>query len=79
MKCFPDLLFAIRSFWTSLSLMTYMWFFNLLILERERWGGEREKGKHQFVVPLIYTFFADSCMCPDWGLNPQPWRIGMML
>ena len=27
---------------------------------------------HLFMYSLI-----DSCMCPDWGLNPQPWSMSV--
>ena len=47
--------------------------------ERERMEKEREKDRHQFVVALIYAFIGDSCMCPDWGLNPKPWHMRKML
>ena len=29
---------------------------------------------HLFVCSLV-----DSCMCTDWGLNPQPWHSGVTL
>ena len=52
----------------------------VLILKRERKGEEeRERDKHRFVVPLIYALIGGSCMCPDWGANPQPRRIGTTL
>ena len=28
---------------------------------------------------LLMRSSVDSCMCPDWGSNPQPWCIWMML
>lgn len=31
---------------------------------------ERERGR--FVVPFIYAFTGDDCMCPDWGLSLKP-------
>ena len=53
--------------------VTFYFLFYLLTFERER---ERE-------VNLLFHLFMHlllvSCMCPGWGLNPQPWRIGMML
>lgn len=34
--------------------------------------------KDQCVAQLIYTF--TGCLLYElWGLNPQPWHIGMML
>ena len=43
--------------------------------ERER---EREvccsRSAHLYIHLLV-----DSCMCPDQGLNPQPWPIGTTL
>ena len=47
--------------------------------EIEEGGSERERKKYQFVVPLIHAPLVNFCMCPDWGLNPQPWCIRMML
>ena len=38
----------------------------------------REERKHWFVVPLMHSL-VDSYVCPDCGLNPQPWPIGMTL
>ena len=38
-----------------------------------------EKEKHQFVVPFSYAFIGYSCICPDWGWNPQSQHIGTML
>ena len=48
-----------------------------LISERERKGeGERN-------IALLFHFFmhslVDSCMCPDWGSNLQPWCVGTTL
>ena len=52
--------------------------------EKERKGGreggrerrkEGESARDVFVVPLIYPLINSlvaSCMCTDWGLNPQP-------
>ena len=37
------------------------------------WKKERER--HWFVVPPIYSL-VDSCMCSNWGMNPQSWLIG---
>ena len=36
---------------------------------------EEGKEKHQFDVPLFVHSLIVSCMCPDQGLNPQPWHI----
>ena len=40
----------------------------------------REKEEENNVI--FYSFMhslIDSYMCPDWGLNMQPWCMGMML
>ena len=37
---------------------------------------ERERERHQFVVPPICGFTGSS---PNQGSNPQPWPIEMML
>ena len=34
----------------------------------------RERKKHWFIRLFMHSSVA-SCMCPDWGLNPRPWRI----
>ena len=47
----------------------------MLILQRER--GKREAEKNDLLFHLLMHSFAGSCMCPDWGLNPQPWWIRM--
>ena len=45
--------------------------------ERER---ERERERHLFAVPLILKqSLVDSCMCPNWGSNLQPWLTRMTL
>ena len=39
---------------------------------------EREDGRQRNVNVLFHLFMnslADSCMCPDQELNPQPWHI----
>lgn len=53
-----------------------------LILEKEEGLGvgrkrekHRETDRYRLVVPLFMHSLVDSWMCPDWGLNPQPWRI----
>ena len=53
-------------------LYSTVWFFRLVLRERER---ERN-------IDLLFFFvhsLVDSCMCPDGGLNPQSWHIGMTL
>ena len=48
-----------------------------ILIERER-GDGRERNTN----PLLHWFthpLADSCLCPDSGLNPQPQDIRMML
>ena len=44
---------------------------------REAEEGE-ERDMDQFVVPLTYSLL-DSCVCPDWGSNLEPWCIGATL
>ena len=60
----------------------FILFYYLLILEeRGRQGGERE-GERERNMDLSHLFMhspVDSYMCPDWGLNPQPWCIGRTL
>lgn len=47
-----------------------MFFFNLLILNKER-GGERERGRNtDFMNSLV-----DRCLRLDQGWNRQPWHI----
>ena len=49
----------------------------LLIDFRER---ERKGNINLLFHLLVFMYFlVNSCMCPDRGLNPQPWCIGMML
>ena len=52
--------------------------FNFLksTLERER-GWERERNIEMLFHSFIHLFVG-SHMCPDWGLNPQPWHIRPM-
>ena len=35
-----------------------------------------ERDRHLFVIPFIYAYMVDSCVCPDLGLNAQPWHTG---
>ena len=53
---------------------------NIDLREAGRGGGERrgERNIDLLFHPLMHTL-VDSCMCPDWGLSPQPWHIGMIL
>ena len=39
---------------------------------------ERERNINLLFHLLMHSL-VDFCMCPDWGLNLQPWCIGMML
>ena len=52
----------------------------LLILEREEGGGreERERGINM-LFHLFMNSLVDSCMCPDWVSDSQPWHMGMTL
>ena len=53
--------------------------FYVLIIERER-KGEGGGEKHtDLLFHLFMHSLVNSCMCPDRGLNPQPWCMGMML
>ena len=47
-----------------------------MILESVGGGRERKINLlfHSFMHSLV-----ESCMCPDLGLEPQPWRIGKTL
>ena len=45
---------------------------------REGWR-EREKKKHDLLFHSCMHSFVDSCLCRDWGSNPQPWYIRTML
>ena len=45
--------------------------------ERKR-GGERER-ERDLLFHLLMHSLVDSYMCPDQGLNPQPWCIRMTL
>ena len=38
---------------------------------------EKEGDIDLFYLPM--HSLVESCMCPDWGSNPQPWYVGMML
>ena len=41
---------------------------------------EREREKHEFAVPLIFTHsLLDSCVYLDPGWNLQPWHIQRMI
>ena len=52
----------------------------LFIAFREE-GRDRETERGTSIL-LFYLFMHSLIapfMCPDWGLNPQPWRVGAML
>ena len=61
-----------------------LFLFYLLIDFRERgqqrWreGEERERKKNIDLLHLFIHQLVISCMCPDWGLYPQPWHIGTL-
>ena len=67
-----------------------LFFFNLLILEREEKGEEgrerererkKERGRERRErnIKLLFCLFihslVDFCMCPNWGWNLRPWHI----
>ena len=42
--------------------------------------GEGERGKNFGMLFDASTHsLVDSCVCPDWGWNLQPWSTGTML
>ena len=47
-----------------------------MILERKK-GRERQRNTALLFHLFIHSQIV-SCMCPDQGLNPPPWHIGMM-
>ena len=58
--------------------MLYIIYIYIFETEREE-GGERERETELLFHLLIIHLLVDSCVCPDQGLNPQPWHVGMML
>lgn len=50
----------------------------LLILEREVcWGREGKRQRERNIDLLSYLLmhsWVNSCMCPDYESNPQPWQ-----
>ena len=46
-------------------------------IERER-EGESERDTDLLSLLFMHSL-VDSCRCPDWGPNLQPWYIGAML
>ena len=60
---------------------------NYFLIFREKGVGEREaRGRDwqtdrhtNLLLHLFMHSLVDSCMCPDQGLNLQPWLIGMTL
>ena len=59
----------------------FLLFKNFLLSDlREREEvGERERETPTLLFHLFVCSLVDSCMCPDQGLNPQPWHTGTML
>ena len=59
----------------------YLIFFNFLFtLEREKgvWGREGGRERERQTDLLFHPFthsLVDSHICPEQGLNPQPWLI----
>ena len=59
------------------SLPFHKWYdsvYCLFLIFRERKGDRQREGNHGFVGPLIHWSIL-SCVCPDWGANPQ--RTGL--
>ena len=54
---------------------------NLFIDFTERGKEEGRKGERERNTDLLFHLFLhsldDSCMCPDWGLNPESRHIRM--
>ena len=45
-------------------------------------GGGRERERHQLVAShtaLTGDQTHNLCFCPEWGLNPKPFGVGMTL
>ena len=62
-----ELLWLIYIYIYFKTLILLFFIYYLLIWERER---ERERDTVLLFHLLMYSL-VDSCMCPDWGLNPQ--------
>ena len=58
-------------------LLQYYWLYPLCctLHPRDYFLRERERNTCLFFHLLMHSL-VDSCMCPDWGSNPQPWCIG---
>lgn len=41
--------------------------------------GHREESTGLWFHSLVQLSLVESCLCPDGGLNPQPWRVGTVL
>ena len=54
-------------------------FLNSLIFFFFREGEERGEREIDLFYHLFMHSLVDSCMCPNWGWNPQTCPIGMML
>lgn len=55
---------------------------SLPISNRRLVAAEDEKRERETLDLLFHLFthsLVDSCMCSDWGLNPQPFCIGRTL
>ena len=56
-------------------------------MERGREGGDERENETDrqtdididSLFPLFVHSLVDSCLCPDWGSNPQPWCIGRVV
>ena len=76
------------STWAHSALYNFLHTFNqtffhyyYFFLEREkRGGGGKQRERNIYLLfHLFMHSLVDSCTCPEGGLNPQPWRVGMML
>ena len=59
----------------TLTSTIYIYFY-LLIWEEM---GQRHRDRCVVLFHLFMYSLVDSCMCPDWGSNPQPWSMETML
>ena len=51
----------------------------LSLFLKKKWVWEKEEGQERerdinLLFHLFMHLLVDSCMCPDWGSNLQPWR-----
>ena len=58
------------------SILFNFLFFQLIEFWRKR---ERDRENIDLLFHLFMYSSVDCCMCPDWGLNPQPWCLRQCL